>query len=46
MIEYLNDRPIIDSFGNCYGFNSPTNSEIMEKVNELIEVVNKLLEQK
>ena len=45
MIEFLHERPIEDRYGNCYGSDAPSHFEIMEKINEIIEVVNKLQEQ-
>jgi hypothetical protein len=42
MIEYLHRYPITDRFGNCYGMNVPTNYELMMKINELIDEINKL----
>ena len=42
MIEFLHERPIIDKFGNYYGSNAPSHFEMMEKINEIIEVVNNL----
>ena len=44
MIEYLSERPIMDRFGNCYGSEAPSQFEMMEKINEIIEAVNKLQE--
>lgn len=44
MIEQLRKRGIYDSDGNCYGMGAPSNSELMEKINELIEEVNRLKE--
>ena len=44
MIEFLHERPIEDRYGNCYGSDAPSHFEMMEKINEIIEVVNKLQE--
>ena len=44
MIEFLHERRIIDQYGTCYGLNAPSHFEMMEKINEIIEVVNKLQE--
>lgn len=46
MIEQLHKRVICDDYGNAYGCSAPSNFEIMEKINELVEAVNKLLEEK
>ena len=45
MIEFLHERPITDQFGNCYGSDAPSHFQMMEKINEIIEVVNKLQEE-
>jgi hypothetical protein len=42
MIEKLEKEPITDRYGNCYGADAPSNFELMEKINELIDVINKL----
>lgn len=44
MIEFLKERPIIDQLGDCYGSDAPSHFEMMEKINEIIEVVNNLQE--
>lgn len=44
MIEILHERPIVDRFGNCYGSDAPSHFEMMEKINELVEEVNRLKE--
>lgn len=44
MIEQLHEHGIIDSNGYCYGTSAPSNFEIMEKINELVEEVNRLKE--
>lgn len=41
-IQRLACHPIIDRYGDCYGTQSPTDSEMMDKINELVEVVNNL----
>ena len=45
MIEFLHEHPIIDRFGNYYGSDAPSHFQMMEKINEIIEVVNKLQEE-
>lgn len=40
MIEYLDQKPITDRYGNCYGMDVPTNYELMMKINELIDEIN------
>lgn len=42
MLEKIHVHPIEDEFGNCYGMTKPDNMELMEKINELIDVVNEL----
>lgn len=42
MIEQLHEYGIIDSYNNCYGMSAPDNFEIMEKINELIDEVDRL----
>ena len=42
MIEQLHEIGIHDSNGNCYGMSAPSNFELMEKINELVEEVNRL----
>ena len=44
MIEFLHEHPIVDRYGNCYGSEAPSHFQVMEKINEIIEVVNKLQE--
>lgn len=44
MIEQLHEHGIIDSNSYCYGMSAPSNFELMEKVNELVEEVNRLKE--
>ena len=44
MIDFLHEQPVIDLFGNCYGSDAPSHFELMEKINEIIEVVNNLQE--
>lgn len=46
MIEQLHERTICDDNGNAYGIDAPSHFEMMEKINELVEAVNKLLEEK
>lgn len=42
MIEQLHKHGIIDSNNCCYGMSAPSNFEIMKKINELIDEVNRL----
>lgn len=42
MIEQLHEQGICDSCGCCYGISAPSNFELMEKINELVEEVNRL----
>ena len=44
MIEFLQEQSIVDEFGDCYASDAPSRFEMMEKINEIIEVVNKLQE--
>lgn len=41
-IETLKYRPIEDNYGTCYSKQSPTTHEIVDKINEIILVINKL----
>ena len=40
MIEKLYNYPIEDKYGNCYGSNPPTISQIVDKINEIIDTIN------
>lgn len=42
MIEHLSERIIEDRYGCAYGASAPSNRELMDKINELIDEVNKL----
>ena len=42
MIEQLYEQGICDRDGNLYGMSAPNNFELMEKINELVEEVNRL----
>jgi hypothetical protein len=42
IIQTLSGHPMTDRDGNCYGIQPPTNSEMMDKINELVEAVNNL----
>ena len=42
MIEQLYEEGICDRDGNLYGMSAPSNFELMEKINELVEEVNRL----
>ena len=44
MIEQLHEQGICDSYGNIYGMSAPSNFELMKKINELVEEVNRLKE--
>lgn len=44
MIKQLHEKGICDRDGNLYGMNAPSNWELMEKINELVEEVNRLKE--
>lgn len=42
MIEHLYERPIRDEYGCAYAYSIPNNRDFMDKINELIDEVNKL----
>ena len=42
MIEQLHGQGICDRYGNFYGMSAPSNWELMGKINELVEEVNRL----
>ena len=44
MIDKLHQYSIIDDQDTCFGHRAPSNFELMEKINELIEEVNRLKE--
>ena len=44
MIEKLYERCIVDKDDYIYGMSAPSNFELMEKINELVEEVNRLKE--
>lgn len=44
MIEKLEEQPICDYYGNCYGSRAPSEFEMMEKINELIDEINTIKE--
>lgn len=44
MIEQLHLQSICDIDGNHYGHRAPSNFELMEKINELVDEVNRLKE--
>ena len=44
MIEQLHEEGICDRDGNLYGMSAPSNFELMRKINELVEEVNRLKE--
>lgn len=39
-IELLTQHDICDCNGNCYGIENPSNYELMEKINEIINYIN------
>ena len=41
MIDKLKEYSIGDQ-NTCYGYRAPSNRELMEKINELVEEVNRL----
>lgn len=45
MIERLHYYPIEDKYGNCYGSNPPNISQIVDKINEIIDTINQKEEQ-
>lgn len=44
MIEQLHEQSICDSYGTIYGKSAPSNWELMKKINELVDEVNRLKE--
>ena len=44
MIEQLHEQAICYRDGNLYGMSAPSNWELMEKINELVDEVNRLKE--
>ena len=42
MIKQLYEEGICDSDGNLYGMSAPSNWELMRKINELVDEVNRL----
>ena len=44
MINKLNSYTIVDQ-NICYGYRAPSNWELMKKINELVEEVNRLKKQ-
>lgn len=44
MIEQLYEQGICDRDGNLYGMSAPSNFELMKKINELVDEVNRLKE--
>ena len=42
MIEQLYEHTICDKYDNVYGAHAPSNFELMKKINELVEEVNRL----
>ena len=41
-IGKLETEPICDVYDNCYGTRAPSNFELMDKINELIDEINRL----
>ena len=44
MIEQLHEQDICDRDGNLYAMQAPGNFELMKKINELVDEVNRLKE--
>ena len=44
MIEQLHEHPIVDGYGNAYGSGPASQFEMMKKINELVDEVNRLKE--
>ena len=42
-IEELTTTTDMDQYGNVYGYNYPSRKEIMDKINEIIRSVNKII---
>jgi hypothetical protein len=42
MIKHLSEQIILDRIGNGYTASAPDNWDLMDKINELIDEVNKL----
>lgn len=40
-MEKLECTLLCDRYGNCYGYQYPTNKELMDKINEIIDYINK-----
>ena len=40
-MEKLECTILCDRDGNCYGYQYPTNKELMDKINEIIDYINK-----
>lgn len=40
-MEKLECTNLCDRAGNCYGYQYPTNKELMNKINEIIDYINK-----
>ena len=45
MIEKLESNPVWDQYGNVYAEQPPSSWEMMDKINELIEAVNRMEKQ-
>ena len=41
-IGKLETEPICDAYDTCYGTRAPSNFELMDKINELIDEINRL----
>ena len=42
MIEHLSERIIKDQYGCAYASSAPSSQDLVDKINELIDEVNKL----
>lgn len=42
MIKELETKGIEDRYGNCYGVSYPSDYQIFEKVNELVNKINEI----
>jgi hypothetical protein len=42
MIKKLEEEFILDRYDTCYGRRAPSNFELMDKINELIDEINRL----
>ena len=42
MIEHLSEQIVLDQFGHAYESRTPSIWDLMDKINELVDEVNKL----